>query len=223
VNASTLHAVLLLVGAYLLGSIPFSYLVVRLVAGKDVRREGSGNVGATNALRTAGKLAGSLALLFDVLKGVGAVLLARLLGASEPLFAAAAVAVVLGHVYPIFLKFQGGKGVATSAGAIGTLKMLPFVLTLLVFAAVVKLSRYVSLGSIVAVCAFPLFVVLCGVLGWTGMPSRAVVLAAVAIALLVVLKHAGNIRRLLKGTERRLGEPKPAPPGAGDALGKGPA
>lgn len=214
-SSSAVNVAALLVGAYLLGSIPCSYLVVRLLAGKDVRREGSGNVGATNALRTAGKLAGGLALFFDVLKGVAAVLLARLLGASEPLFAAAAVAVVLGHVYPVFLGFHGGKGVATAAGAIGSLKLLPFALTMVVFVLVVKLGRYVSLGSIVAVCSFPLLMIGCGVLGWTSMPSRALVFAAAAIALLIVLKHAGNIRRLLAGTERRLGAGRRAPAGEG--------
>ncbi len=214
-----LNAALLVLGAYLLGSIPFSYLVVRLVAGKDVRREGSGNVGATNALRTAGKLAGVLALLFDIAKGVAAVFLARLLGADEPLFAAAAVAVVLGHLYPVFLKFHGGKGVATAAGAIGSLKILPFALTLIVFILVVKLGRYVSLGSIVAVCSFPMLMVLCGLVGWTAQPSRTLVLASSAIALLVVLKHAGNIRRLVDGTERRLGDAKPAaPPVSGEGI-----
>ncbi len=217
-NGGWVHVTLLLTGAYLLGSIPFSYIVVRLVTGKDVRREGSGNVGATNALRTAGKLAGGLALLFDVLKGVGAVLLARLLGADEPLFAAAAVAVVLGHVYPVFLKFHGGKGVATAAGAIGTLKVLPFLLVLVVFVVVVKVGRYVSLGSIVAVASFPVLLVVCGALGWTAPPSRALVLAASAIALLIVLKHAGNVRRLLRGTEHRLGERKAAAVAAAAAV-----
>lgn len=204
-----MHATLLLLGAYLLGSVPFSYIVVRLVAGKDVRREGSGNVGATNALRTAGRLAGALALVLDVAKGVAAVVLARLLGADEPLFAAAAVAVVLGHVYPVFLRFHGGKGVATAAGAVGALELLPMALTILLFVAAVKLGRYVSLGSIVAVGSFPLLLYLCGVLGWTAPPSRALLLGSSVIALLVIVKHAGNIRRLLDGTERRLGERRP--------------
>lgn len=204
-----MNAALLLLGAYLLGSVPCSYIVVRLVAGKDVRREGSGNVGATNALRTAGKLAGALALLFDVLKGVAAVLLARLLGAGEPLFAAAAVAVVLGHVYPVFLRFHGGKGVATAAGAVGALELLPMVFTVLLFVVAVKVGRYVSLGSVVAVGSFPLLLYLCGALGWTAPPSRALLLGSSAIALLILLKHAGNIRRLLNGTERRLGDPRP--------------
>ncbi|MEO8505155.1 MAG: glycerol-3-phosphate 1-O-acyltransferase PlsY [Acidobacteriota bacterium] len=201
-----LNVVLLLVGAYLLGSIPFSYIVVRLVTGKDVRQEGSGNVGATNALRTGGKLAGFLALLFDALKGVAAVFLARLLGASEPLFAAAAVAVVLGHMYPVFLGFHGGKGVATAAGALGSLRILPFGLTLLTFLLVVKLSRWVSLGSIVAVCSFPFYMWLFGVLAWTAPPSPGLLISASSVVLLIVIKHAGNIRRLFDRTERRLGE-----------------
>ena len=203
-----LNVVLLLVGAYLLGSIPFSYIVVRLVTGKDVRQEGSGNVGATNALRTGGKLAGFLALL-DALRGLAAVFLARLLGASEPLFAAAAVAVVLGHMYPVFLGFHGGKGVATAAGALGSLRILPFGLTLLTFLLVVKLSRWVSLGSIAAVCSFPFYMWLFGILGWTAPPSPGLLISASSVALLIVIKHAGNIRRLFDGTERRLGETKP--------------
>jgi acyl phosphate:glycerol-3-phosphate acyltransferase len=124
-------AIGILVLAYLLGSIPFSWLIVKLRAGKDVRTVGSGNVGATNAMRAAGKAAGVAALLLDIAKGVAAVLIARRLGAPPALVGAAAFFVMLGHCYPVWLGFQGGKGVATSAGAMGALAPPAMALTLL--------------------------------------------------------------------------------------------
>jgi acyl phosphate:glycerol-3-phosphate acyltransferase len=136
---------------------------------------------------------------------------ARRLGAPPPVVAAAAVAVVLGHVYPVFLRFRGGKGVATTAGALGSLAPLPALACVGVFVAAVAWKRYVSLGSIAAVGAFPLLLVLAGRLGWTPPPSPWTVGGAVAIAALVVVKHRSNLRRLRAGTERRLGEPREVP------------
>lgn len=191
--------------AYLIGSIPFSFLIVKLVAHKDVRRVGSGNVGATNAMRAAGKAAGIGALLLDVAKGVAAVLIARRLGGSPGLVGAAAVAVVLGHCYPVWLGFRGGKGVATSAGAMGALAPPAMCLTLISFLVMVSWKRYVSLGSIVAAALFPLFIFTSQRLGWED-PEPRLLLAGVLIALIVVVKHRSNLERLRQGIEPRLGE-----------------
>ena len=195
----------ILVLAYLLGSIPFSFLIVKLVARKDVRSVGSGNVGATNAMRAAGKAAGILALLLDLGKGVAAVLLARRLGAAPALVGAAAFFVMLGHCYPVWLKFQGGKGVATSAGAMGALAPPAMALTLLVFLAVVAWKRWVSLGSISAAASFPLFVFTTQRLGWEDR-DPSLLLAALLIGLFIVWKHRTNLERIRQGIEPRLGE-----------------
>ncbi|MES1241657.1 MAG: glycerol-3-phosphate 1-O-acyltransferase PlsY [Acidobacteriota bacterium] len=191
--------------AYLIGSIPFSFLIVKLVAHKDVRRVGSGNVGATNAMRAAGKAAGVAALLLDVAKGVAAVLLARRLGATPGVVGAAAVAGVLGHCYPVWLGFRGGKGVATSAGAMGALAPPAMALTLIAFLVIVSWKRYVSLGSIVAAALFPLFIYASQRLGWED-PDPRLLLAGVLIGLIVVVKHRSNLERLRQGVEPRLGE-----------------
>lgn len=202
--------VAIVVGSYLLGSISFSYLIVRLLQGRDVRTVGSGNAGATNVMRAAGKAPGIAALVLDVAKGVSAVAVARALAAPPAVVGAAAAAVVLGHVFPIFLGFRGGKGVATAAGALGALALPAMALALVVFVAVVAWKRYVSLGSISAALAFPFFV---WVLSRQGMLTRAgesqetaLTVAGVAIAALVVFKHSSNLRRLRAGTESRLGE-----------------
>jgi acyl phosphate:glycerol-3-phosphate acyltransferase len=199
---------LVVAGAYILGSIPWSYLIVRLIKGMDVRRVGSGNVGATNVLRTAGKSAGLAALALDAAKGVAAVWIAVRLGLQPAWVGAAAVAVVLGHVFPVFLGFRGGKGVATAAGALGTLAPWALLAAVVVFAAVVVASRYVSLGSICAVLVFPLALWLANRGGWPAVTPNAIVVAAAAVAALIVIKHQSNLRRLLAGTERRIGQPK---------------
>jgi glycerol-3-phosphate acyltransferase PlsY len=191
--------------AYLIGSIPFSFLIVKLVTHKDVRRVGSGNVGATNAMRAGGKAVGIAALLLDVAKGVAAVLIARRLGASPGVVGAAAVAVVLGHCYPVWLRFQGGKGAATSAGAMGALAPPAMAMSLIAFLVVVSWKRYVSLGSILAASLFPLFIYASQRLGWED-PDPWLLLAGVLIALVVVVKHRPNLERLRQGTEPRLGE-----------------
>jgi len=195
----------LLVGAYLVGSVPWSWLVVHWALGVDVRRVGSGNVGATNAMRVAGRRAGLAALVLDILKGVVPVLVARRLEAPPLVVSCVAALAVLGHVYPVWLHFRGGKGVATAAGALGALAPLPGLLAVMLFVLTVSITRYVSLGSIVAVVSFPLFVLL--------LPSRleprkdASFLASSALVpALIVWKHRGNIARLLAGSERRLGQ-----------------
>lgn len=203
---STGQSVALVAGAYLLGSISWSVLLVRLLQGMDVRSVGSGNAGATNVMRAAGKKAGVAVLLLDVGKGIAAVAVPRTLDAPPAVVGGAAVAVVLGHVFPVFFAFRGGKGVATSAGALGTLSPVAMALGLLVFLAVVTWKRYVSLGSIVTAAFFPLLAWVSHQRGWTEHGGGWTILAGALIALLVVIKHQGNLRRLRRGTEPRLGE-----------------
>ena len=208
----------LLVVAYLVGSIPFSYLVARLFAGKDVREEGSGNVGATNVARTAGKLAGVLALLGDLAKGVAVILIARWIVARpdwpyaagpqpwesrEMWIALAGLVAVLGHMFPAWLRFHGGKGVATAAGVVLALDPRVFAALILVFAIVVLLSRMVSLASIVSAASVPL---LFRYVAHDAPYWRTVI--SIGIALAVILKHHSNIARLARGTERKLGRRK---------------
>ena len=200
--------VLVVIAAYLIGSIPFGYLVVRLRGGGDVRATGSGGMGATNVTRRAGKMAGVLTLLLDALKGALAVLLARALltedfGANWWV-AGAALASVLGHCFPVWLRFRGGKGVATGLGVFAALAPLAVLCALPVFLLVVWATRYVSLGSITATALLPLCVWLLG--GYTyPLEQRApLTSAAAAGAALIVLMHRANIGRLLKGTENRF-------------------
>lgn len=197
---------------YLIGSIPFGYLIVKLTRGADVRQTGSGGTGATNVSRRAGKLAGVATLVLDALKGAVAVLIARaLLGGAtaRPLLndgpetyygwwiAATAVAVIIGHIFPVWLGFRGGKGVATGAGVF--LLIAPFALlgAGVVFLAVVLITRYVSLGSILGAATIPVF-------GWfsgLGAPELA---GAVVGALLIIFAHRANIGRLIGGTESKF-------------------
>jgi glycerol-3-phosphate acyltransferase PlsY len=195
------------VGSYLIGSIPWSWLVVRWKTGKDVREVGSGNVGATNVMRAAGRAAGVLALVLDVAKGVAPVLVVRAIGATPLVESWAAAAAVIGHMYPVWLRFRGGKGVATAAGAMGALAPLPAALSALVFLVVVVATRYVSLGSIVGMASFPLLVLLLVARGAAPHERPSLVLCAL-IPALSIWKHRGNIRRLLAGNERRLGSAK---------------
>jgi acyl phosphate:glycerol-3-phosphate acyltransferase len=196
----------LVLGAYLLGSVSFSFLVVKVKEGRDVRKVGSGNAGATNVLRTAGPGAAVLALLLDLAKGVVAVVGTRLLEAPAQVVGGAAFAVVLGHVFPLFLGFRGGKGVATAAGVLGALEPLAMLATLAVFIAVVAWKRYVSLGSVAAALVFPLFAWVGHRLGWIPNGTPSVVIASSAIAGLVLFRHRSNLVRLRRGIEPRLGE-----------------
>jgi glycerol-3-phosphate acyltransferase PlsY len=199
-------AVGIVAGAYLLGSVSFSYLIVKAKQGMDVRTVGSGNAGATNVLRASGRGPAVAVLLLDVTKGVLAVVAARALAAPPPVVGAAAVAVVLGHVFPVFLGFRGGKGVATSAGAMGALAPAAILFTLLLFVTLVVWKRYVSLGSMAAAAAFPLFAWTGQRLGWVRSEDPWLIAASAAIALIVITKHRANLRRLSQGVEPRLGE-----------------
>lgn len=191
----------LLVGvAYLLGSISFAVLIVRRTTGTDIRTEGSGNAGATNVLRAHGKGLALAVAALDVAKGAAAVLLVRFATADPRYAAAAGFAAILGHVFPIFYGFRGGKGVATAVGAFLVLAPLATLVCVGVFVAVVAATRYVSLGSMLAIVLLP------PVAGSLFHASPPIVVAAAATAVLVVLKHRENLKRLIRGTERRLGQ-----------------
>lgn len=186
--------------AYLIGSIPFGYLIVRATAGGDVRQTGSGGTGATNVTRRAGKAAGVITLVLDAVKGALAVLIAKWLsgGNTDWVIAAAAIAVLLGHIFPVWLGFKGGKGVATGVGVFLALAPTAVLCAGVVFLAVVWLTKFVSLGSILAAATIPLFVWL------LESASDPIVSAAVVGALLIVFAHRGNIARLWNGTESRI-------------------
>jgi glycerol-3-phosphate acyltransferase PlsY len=192
-------AALLVVGGYLLGSVSFALLLVRWRTGSDIRMEGSGNAGATNVLRSHGKTLAAAVALLDVAKGTAAVLVVRLVTADPRYAAAAGFAAVLGHVFPLYSGFRGGKGVATAVGAFLALAPLATVICLAVFIAVVAVSRYVSLGSVVAIALLP------PASSLLSRASRAIVLAAAATAIVVVFKHVENLKRLARGEERKLG------------------
>jgi len=182
--------------AYLLGAVPFGYLLVKLRTGRDVRTMGSGNIGATNVLRTTGRAAGVLTLLLDVAKGYVAVWLAgRLSEGSATVMSAAALAAILGHAFPVFLRFRGGKAVATFLGAFLRLAAPAIVAALIVFVIVVWRTRYISMGSIVSSGTFPLAV-------WLIVHPPWIVVAAAAVAgAFIIWRHKENIQRLRAGTE----------------------
>jgi acyl phosphate:glycerol-3-phosphate acyltransferase len=193
------HAAVL-TAAYLLGSIPFSFLVARH-EGVDVRAVGSGNVGATNVMRNVGKGAGLVAFVLDFFKGSAATLLARETVGGLVFPSVTAVVAVLGHMHPVWLRFRGGKGVATGAGAFLPVAPGPTVGALIVFAAVTAATRYVSLGSIAGSASL-------GVLAFLFGTPHPVPLAAMLVAAVIAWKHRENIRRLARGTERRMGAPR---------------
>ena len=195
-----MRLVLVLIIAYLIGSIPFGYLIVRAKGGGDVRETGSGGTGATNVSRRAGRAAGIVTLILDALKGAMAVIIAQLMSNTDWLLSAAAVAVIVGHLFPIWLGFRGGKGVATGVGAFLVVAPLAVACAVVIFVVAVGLTKYVSLGSILAVASIPLFV-------WSFVgPSPPFLTAAVAGALLVIFAHRGNIVRILAGTEPRISD-----------------
>jgi len=189
-------ALLALVVAYLVGGIPFGYLLVKLKTGEDVRSKGSGNIGATNVLRTTGRAIAVVTLLLDIGKGFFAVwFAARLTGNSPEWTSAAALAVMAGHAYPIFLKFQGGKAVASFIGAFLYLTPVPLGASLVLFVIVVWATRHISMGSVVAAGSLPLAV-------WMiEHPPGVVVAASIVAAVFIVYRHRANIVRIRAGNE----------------------
>lgn len=197
-----------LLGAYFLGSLPTGFLVAR-AKGIDIRKVGSGNIGATNAMRILGRPAGSFVLLVDALKGFAAVCLCAFLGRKfyatadlETLCIVAGIGAVLGHNYTCWLKFKGGKGIATTAGVYLALAPWALLVALVVFILSVVLTKYVSVGSVTSAIALPATV-------WVMTPHN-VFLGSVTTALgaLAIYKHKSNIQRLMKGTENRIGQKK---------------
>ncbi len=208
-----LASLLIAAVAYLLGSIPSGYLLVRLFRNQDIRQSGSGNIGATNVLRSGGKGLGAATFLIDMLKGSSAVLLGGLIGSllapsavPANFRALAALCAVLGHIFPVWLSFRGGKGVATGFGVFLVAAPLAALASIAVFALVLTLSRYVSLASIVGAASFPVFACLLG----HGNRPPFFIAVQFAVALLLIVKHYQNIGRLLAGVESRLGAKKPA-------------
>jgi glycerol-3-phosphate acyltransferase PlsY len=196
--------IIVVIIAYLLGSIPFGYLIVRGKEGADVRTTGSGGTGATNVSRRAGKGAGVLTLVLDALKGAAAVLIAQTLSGNGWVVTAAAIAVIVGHIFPVWLGFRGGKGVATGAGAFLMLMPVALLCAGFIFVAIVFFTRYVSLGSMIAAATIPLFVWLQTVFVAPLTDLRPLLAAAIAGALLIIFAHRGNIERLARGTESQI-------------------
>jgi acyl phosphate:glycerol-3-phosphate acyltransferase len=189
--------------SYLLGSIPFGYLIVKVRRGGDIRSAGSGNIGAANVTRVAGTIAGIATLLLDAAKGYFAVYFAgRVTGGNIRWIMVAALFAVLGHLFPVWLGFRGGRGVATGLGVFLPVCWKAVVVALVIWAAVVLFWRYVSLGSIIAAAALPFLVYFLYVPGHA--PPHVVSVVTVAISVLVIWKHQPNIGRLIGGTENRL-------------------
>ena len=202
----TLAAILL--GSYLLGSIPFGYLAGQF-AGVDIRKFGSGNVGATNVMRALGKGYGYPVFVLDFLKGFGAVRISMLIATGQPpewnspeIFGiAAAISCVLGHSYPAWLKFKGGKGVATSAGALFALTPIGGTIAVAIWIVVFFVTRYVSVASVTAAVVIPLVIL---VISWKNESGKAVFYFSVCVAAIVLWRHRSNLSRLMRGTEPRF-------------------
>jgi len=190
----------IIIVAYLIGSIPFALLLARRFGEADLRRVGSGNLGAANVMRASGVAAGLLVAALDMTKGAASVWLAARGSAGAALPAAAGLAAIIGHIYPVWLRFHGGKGVAVAAGVFGILSPIATAVAAVLFLFTVSLTRYVSLGSIAATLALP------PVAWWAGAP-RAVVAAAAGTGALILFRHRANVRRLRSGTERKVGAP----------------
>jgi glycerol-3-phosphate acyltransferase PlsY len=190
-------SLLAIVAAYLIGSIPFALILARR-RGTNLRLVGSGNPGAANVMRASGVAAGVLVALLDAAKGAASVWIAERASAAPDLAAAAGVAAIVGHIYPVWVKFRGGKGVATACGVFSILTPLALPPALAIFAAAVWATKYVSLGSVLASLALP------PIAYALGSPASAVV-ASLAAATIIVFRHRSNVGRLRTGTERRIG------------------
>jgi glycerol-3-phosphate acyltransferase PlsY len=218
--AALIASAYLILSAYLIGSIPFSYLVVRVFAGADIRQHGSRNVGATNVARTFGKWPGIIALILDVSKGYTAIVVARYLAyrpdwpfqasatggplqSREFWVALAGLIAVLAHMFPVWLKFHGGKGVATAMGVFLALDPVVIAAAIIVFLIVLITTRFVSLASIISAATVPIFFHFLA----NNAPFWRLMLS-IPIAIAIIVKHHSNIRRLVSREERRMGEPK---------------
>jgi glycerol-3-phosphate acyltransferase PlsY len=200
-------AFLCALGGYLAGSIPFAVLVSRVMALPDPRTYGSKNIGATNVLRSGNRLAALLTLMGDAMKGWAAVLVAAALGASQELLAVTGLAAFVGHVFPVWLRFHGGKGVATAAGVLIALDWRMGVSVIVVWIVVAAASRYSSLGALVAAIAAP-------AAAWYFFGPGTVLAAVAVMSLVLIARHHANIRKLVRGEESRIGEKKQPPAGS---------
>jgi glycerol-3-phosphate acyltransferase PlsY len=189
--------ILLIIFAYLLGSIPTGLLLSRALAGKDPRHEGSQNIGATNVMRTAGKALGAMTLIGDCLKGLIPVCIAFGLVQSQAWVAAVALTAFLGHCFPIYLGFKGGKGVATALGIYLPLTPLAVLVNIFLFASAFGLSRMVSVGSLTAAIAMPLLI-------WVGRYPLPDLILSSCVGVRIIYRHKENIQRLLHGKENKL-------------------
>lgn len=206
-----IKVLLLMIVAYLLGSVPFGYLIVRARLGADVRETGSGGTGATNVSRRAGKLAGLFTLVLDAVKGASAVLCAawilKQVGGVPKVewwVGLAAMFAILGHMFPVWLRFRGGKGVATGMGIFLVVAPIALLGAAVAFLVIVWTTRYVSLGSIVAACSIPVFVILQNAFVRPVESIAAVICTALGGAALIVFAHRQNIARLIQGTENKF-------------------
>lgn len=214
----------LVVVAYLLGSIPFGYLFVKYVftSGEDVRNVGSGGIGATNVTRRAGIKAGLLTYVFDVAKGAAAVMLMRFVAEDDYFWiGAAAIAAIVGHIFPVFLRFKGGKGVATGVGVYLALAPFSVLSTLVLWALIAYFTRYISLASIIGTAAVPLWTLLYYGWLWPSPHLKGLLVIALSGCALIVAKHHENIGRLIQGTESKAGQ-RVVPPGDQPAVSGGP-
>lgn len=192
---------LLIIASYFIGAIPTGVVLAKALSGKDIRQEGSGNIGATNVTRVLGKKLGALTLAGDLLKGFLPVCIGSYLVPSLSVVCLMGLAAFLGHLFPVYLGFKGGKGVATALGVFLYFAPLVIFIEVVVFVAVVGIWKYVSLGSLIAAASMPLLLLIIG-------SSKPVVLLSIAFALLIFIKHKANIQRLLSGTENKFGTKK---------------
>ncbi len=211
----TIAEIVSLALAYLLGSIPFGHLIVKLKTGQDVRASGSGATGATNVLRTAGKTLGILTFALDIVKGVVAVLLARWLtgvggGDTTWIVAGAAILAILGHIFPVWLGFKAGKGVATGLGVFLAVAPVAALCAFAIFILIVAKTRYISLGSIVSTVVMIPLILLWNGWVWPNLYLPQMLVAITVVAAVIVFKHSENIKRLMSGTENKFGQKKAA-------------
>lgn len=197
--------IMIIIIAYLLGNISTSYIVAKRLTGEDIRTQGSGNAGSTNVLRTLGKKAGALTFIGDVLKGIVAVFISEMIAKIVGLDVVTAgyvavVGVVCGHNWPAFLGFRGGKGVATSLGAMLAVNPIIALICLLVFIVIVAITKYVSLGSVVGISMSPIMMIF--------LKNEKGIFVTLFLTISVIYTHRENIKRLLKGTERKIGQKK---------------
>ena len=198
-----MNKVILIIAAYLIGSINFSILLSRLISGQDIRKSGSGNAGATNMLRTYGKKMGVITLLLDVFKGIAVILICRLLKVEKEWEYVSAVFVILGHNFPLYFGFKGGKGVATSLGAVLMLNWKIGLIVAVIAISIMAITRYVSLGSIIGGAIF----IIAQVISMLVFEEFNVIRLVCVLVMggLLIIRHHANIKRLLSGTESKLG------------------